>query len=223
MLRAAVCARRKLRRNAGCERRCRCVAVVVALVLCFGARPGADLRELPSFQAAKARRLVWQHPAPALHPFTPCRRGEAGQMSIVKVLNTLTGVAHYTGLERTGVTRAELACAVCAGEVLRVRNGWFASPSAPPDVVRAVRVGGALTASSVAQLRELWTIADPQLHVRVRSTAGRLSSPEGGAALDRQRDSATACACTIDTIELKSTVSAFTPTVLSKIASVTGS
>lgn len=108
-------------------------------------------------------------------------------MSIANVLNTLSGVAHYSSFERAGIERRALSRAARSGEVIRARNGWFASTAAPADVVRAVRVGGALTGASVAQLHGLWTIADPLLHVRVRSTAARLSAPQGGAALDRER------------------------------------
>ncbi|MET0853496.1 MAG: DUF559 domain-containing protein [Microterricola sp.] len=108
-------------------------------------------------------------------------------MSLASILATLGGVAHYSSLEFAGVSRAEVAAAVRAGEILRVRNGWFACPGAPREVVGAVRVGGALTGASVAALNGLWTIADPVLHVRVSSSSARLSAPGGGSPLQPKR------------------------------------
>jgi very-short-patch-repair endonuclease len=63
------------------------------------------------------------------------------------------------------------------GAILPVRGRWFQVPDAPEDVVRAVRVGGTLTAASVARLEGLWLMDDDRLHVRVPSTASRLGSP----------------------------------------------
>jgi len=61
---------------------------------------------------------------------------------------------------------------------MRVRQGWVALPSADPEVVGAVRVGGALTCTSVLRRRQVWTAHDHHLHIRVRPTASRLSSPQ---------------------------------------------
>ena len=70
---------------------------------------------------------------------------------------------------------------------MRVRRGWFAGPSTESEVVRAVRVGGALTAGSVAKSRGLWLLDDPMLHVRVASSAARLRSPDDASMrLDRE-------------------------------------
>jgi very-short-patch-repair endonuclease len=88
------------------------------------------------------------------------------------------GVANYRQLEIGGVTRAGAASALRSGAIWRVRNGWFAVPGTPGDVVRAARVGGSLTGASVARLHGLWLLADPILHVRVARTASRLASPE---------------------------------------------
>ncbi len=99
------------------------------------------------------------------------------------VVAALGGVAHYSGLERAGVGRAAVAAALRRGEVFRVRNGWFACPGAPAELVRAVRVGGALTGASAASFHGLWSIADSRLHVRVRSTTGRLVAPDGSGPL----------------------------------------
>ncbi len=87
------------------------------------------------------------------------------------------GVANYRQLESAGVPRAQVALACRSGRVWRVRNGWFAVPETPADVVRSARVGGSLTGASVARLHGLWLLADPLLHVRVAPTASRLASP----------------------------------------------
>ncbi|MFF2493857.1 endonuclease domain-containing protein [Agromyces sp. NPDC058064] len=60
---------------------------------------------------------------------------------------------------------------------MRLRRSWYSVPDAPDEVVRAVRVGGAATAASVARIEGLWVHDDARLHVRVPRTAARLKSP----------------------------------------------
>jgi len=83
----------------------------------------------------------------------------------------------YRVLDELGVSRRAVKAAVADGKLVQVRERWFAVPDAPDDVVRAVRVGGSLTAASVARLEGLWVREDARLHVRVPSSAGRLWSP----------------------------------------------
>lgn len=87
------------------------------------------------------------------------------------------GVAPLAMLDAAGVSRVTLRQALAQKRVLPVRRGWYGVPDAPPAVVRAVRVGGALTASSVAGLHGLWLLDDARLHVRVAGNASRLRSP----------------------------------------------
>jgi len=97
------------------------------------------------------------------------------------------GALPLAELRDAGCIRPAVDADLAAGRLIRVRRGWFATPDAPPDVVRAVRVGGALTASSAARLHHLWLLDDPLLHVRVPATASRLRSPSDvSAALDRE-------------------------------------
>jgi very-short-patch-repair endonuclease len=98
--------------------------------------------------------------------------------SIASTLERAGGVLPSSALNAAGFAHHDLAHAVRRGEVARVRRGWFAAPSADDAVIRAVRVGGALTAGSVAKLRGLWLLDDPMLHVRVPSSAARLRSPD---------------------------------------------
>lgn len=97
------------------------------------------------------------------------------------------GVLRASGLRSTGLTEAEIRDAVRLGGLIRIRRGWYGVPPVDPQVVRAVRVGGSLTAGSVAAGRGLWLLHDPRLHVRVPSTAARLRSPDDAATrLDRE-------------------------------------
>ena len=106
--------------------------------------------------------------------------------SVVAHLRSNDGVLPYSALERAGFSRGAVRSAVQDDLIVRVRNGWFAVPDAHPEVIAAVRVGGTATATTVAKLHRLWVADDDRLHVRVRHSTGRLSSPENRAvALDR--------------------------------------
>ena len=91
-------------------------------------------------------------------------------------LTELGSVAYRTDLLAYGVTPFELGCARHDGRIVRVRRGWYALPDAPFDLVRAVRVGGSLTAVSAAIALLLWTLDDGLLHVSVPHNGGRLRS-----------------------------------------------
>jgi very-short-patch-repair endonuclease len=83
----------------------------------------------------------------------------------------------------------QLSAAVDDGRLIRVRQGWYASPDAPHDVVRAVRVGGSLTSLSATSLTPIWTPPDSYLHVAVPRNASRLRAPHSSSRpLARQRD-----------------------------------
>ena len=107
------------------------------------------------------------------------RSGHTRIMSAVAAhLRSHSGVLPYQALEDAGFGRDSVRAALRAGFIERVRNGWFAVPDAQRDLVRAVRVGGTATATTVARLQGLWVHDDGKLHVRVRHSTGRLSSPE---------------------------------------------
>jgi very-short-patch-repair endonuclease len=76
------------------------------------------------------------------------------------------GVVDAAGLRALGVSRSGLDRALRAGTLRRIRRGWFATPAAHPDIVRAVRAGGALSCVSALRLRGAWVL-DRELHVRV--------------------------------------------------------
>ncbi|GAA2037353.1 type IV toxin-antitoxin system AbiEi family antitoxin domain-containing protein [Agromyces tropicus] len=115
-------------------------------------------------------------------------------MSAATVVRAHGGALPYRALDEFGVSRAAVASAVRRGRLVQVRERWFAVPDAPVDVVRAVRVGGSLTASSVARLEGLWVRDDPLLHVRVPRSAGRLWSPSpDGPRVPLDRDAHRVC------------------------------
>ncbi|MFE5669978.1 endonuclease domain-containing protein [Agromyces sp. NPDC056523] len=97
--------------------------------------------------------------------------------SVATHLRSHDGVLPFSALERAGFTRSDLRSAMQDDGIIRVRNGWFAVPDAHADLIAAVRVGGTATATTVAKLHRLWVADDDRLHVRVRHSTGRLSSP----------------------------------------------
>lgn len=107
---------------------------------------------------------------------------------VIRFIRANGGALSYRELDAGGIPRAAVSAAVSAGAIERVRRGWFATTDAPRDVVRAARVGGAVTAASAARLDGVWLLGDPLLHVRVTSSTGRLRSPDASdEPLDRRR------------------------------------
>lgn len=101
--------------------------------------------------------------------------------SITNTVAALGGVACLSQLASHGVSARRAGAAVRRGELVRLRNGWFALPTADDDVKRVVHIGGQLTAASRLAKLGLWTMPDERLHVSVASDATRL------------RDAHTAC------------------------------
>ena len=85
------------------------------------------------------------------------------------------------------MTHHSIARAVARGELLRLRRGWYATPTAAPLAMRAVTVGGVATSLSATEVIGLWTPPDSTLHVAVPSNASRLR----GAASQRSRPGTT--------------------------------
>jgi len=80
-------------------------------------------------------------------------------------------------LLRAGYSRRQITRAVAAGELLRVRNGHYARPGAPPRVLQAVRIGGIAGCVTAAKLLGLWVDEGNFTHVRMRREASRPRSP----------------------------------------------
>ena len=85
-------------------------------------------------------------------------------------------VATRAELRSLGITPYELTAAVRAGEIVRVRRGWYAHPKADDRIVRVVRVGGRLACVSALRFHGIWAVDDGRLHVHVPESASRLRS-----------------------------------------------
>lgn len=110
-------------------------------------------------------------------PSIETRRMTARSVDPARFIRANGGVLPRLALDQAGVGGGALQRGIANGDVLAVRRGWYGVPDAPPEVVGAVRVGGSLTAASVARLHGLWTLDDAILHVRVAGSASRLRSP----------------------------------------------
>lgn len=95
-------------------------------------------------------------------------------MDIIHDIASRGGLAATHELHAAGWTKRQLAAAVAAGIIVRVRQGWYASPTTPDLRQRAVRVGGRLTCASAVHDLGLWDIPPARLHVSVDRSASRL-------------------------------------------------
>ncbi|WP_375401478.1 type IV toxin-antitoxin system AbiEi family antitoxin domain-containing protein [uncultured Amnibacterium sp.] len=71
-------------------------------------------------------------------------------------------------LLRAGETHADLTHSVRSGLLLRPRQGHYAMPDAPSELIRAVKLGGLATATTAAQHCGVFVAPDNRLHVSVR-------------------------------------------------------
>ena len=98
----------------------------------------------------------------------------AGQMSrhisarIAKsaAMAFLHGIARYSDLLKTGLRRDDIRRLERLGRIGRVRRGWYAAPGSPPEVIRAVRIGGVLSCVSALRYYGVWVPPTNQLHIR---------------------------------------------------------
>lgn len=65
---------------------------------------------------------------------------------------------------------------VRAGDLIRVRQGWYCLPTTPPPMQEAVRVGGRLSCISGCEFHGLWVRPSSILHVEVGPNVSRLRS-----------------------------------------------
>lgn len=87
------------------------------------------------------------------------------------------GLAATYELLQDGHTRRDIAAAVAARTVVRVRQGWFASRDIHPAIHQAARVGGRLGCVSALALHGVWVPGVDELHVTVAAHACRLRTP----------------------------------------------
>jgi very-short-patch-repair endonuclease len=84
------------------------------------------------------------------------------------------GIVHRAHLHRAGATRYAVQAALQRGDLVRIRRDWVAERGCPPDLLRAVRIGGRLTCVSAAQHLKVWVIDDDRFHVAASPSASRL-------------------------------------------------
>lgn len=76
-----------------------------------------------------------------------------------------------------GYGQTLLRYAVHAGDIIRVRKGWYCRPDLPAELQQAARVGGRLACVSAARYHGLWVPGHPgPLHVQVSPEACQLRS-----------------------------------------------
>lgn len=98
--------------------------------------------------------------------------------SIDDDMHRLGGVALRRQLLAAGHTEYRLRQAVDLGALQPVRRRWLAGAGADPTALRAVSLGGRLTAASALRSHGVWVADDRELWTSVSPTAARL--PELG-------------------------------------------
>lgn len=87
------------------------------------------------------------------------------------------GVSSRAQLLQAGSTDRAIRRAVAAGELRRLRPGWYATPTADADVARAVASGGAASCITALAALGVWVPHDHRVHVRrTRRLRGELAS-----------------------------------------------
>ena len=76
-----------------------------------------------------------------------------------------------------GVSPRRIAAMTHAGQLVRVRQGWYVLPHIDDELSAAARVGGQLTCTSALARHGLWVLASDGLHVAVNRTACQLRDP----------------------------------------------
>ena len=77
-----------------------------------------------------------------------------------------------------GWSGRQLSRAVHRGELIRVRQGWYATPDLATPLQEAFRVGGRLTCSQAGRLLGLSVRDTPRVHVAVPAHSSRLRRPD---------------------------------------------
>lgn len=102
------------------------------------------------------------HPlAPAPHP----------------IVSNYGGLVATHELLRAGCSSRQLSRLVAIGELVRVRQGWYALPDLERTLQGAARVGGILGCVSAARAHGLAVRPSERMHISVRHASARLRSP----------------------------------------------
>jgi hypothetical protein len=77
----------------------------------------------------------------------------------------VSGVVSTAELRSQGLNKRAIAVAVSQGRLQPIIRGWFATPSAHPEAVRAIRLGARAGCVSALSVAGAWVPPDPGLHV----------------------------------------------------------
>jgi very-short-patch-repair endonuclease len=100
-------------------------------------------------------------------------RLDTAVLSIVRATRAAGGVTRTRDLALLGHSPYDIRAAVERGQLVRVRRGWVASPSADPLLVGAARAGVVLTCVTQARRLGLWVLAEnSRPHVGAPSHSG---------------------------------------------------
>jgi very-short-patch-repair endonuclease len=92
--------------------------------------------------------------------------------SVADAIRLHGGICHISRLSTDGISADRLQRAAAGGEVTRVRTGWYLASTPHPNLVTAVRAGGAVSCVSALRLRGVWAIESGTLHLRMRRGTG---------------------------------------------------
>lgn len=100
-----------------------------------------------------------------------------GMNALQHTIRSLGQLAATHELYARGHGKKRLRRAVHAGEIIRVRKGWYACPELSFELQQAARVGGRLASVSAAREYGIWVPGQPgSLHVEVAPGACQLRS-----------------------------------------------
>lgn len=90
----------------------------------------------------------------------------------------LGGLAATHELHASGFGRETLRLATRAGEIRRIRKGWYILPDTASAIADCVRVGGRATCATAIEHEGLWLVDHPsEVHVAVAPHACQLRDP----------------------------------------------
>ena len=86
---------------------------------------------------------------------------------ILRSIGRRGGLAATHELAADGFGRSAIAHGLAAGQVIRVRQGWYSRADMAPNLVAATRVGGRLSCASALDAMGIWVVMDGRTHVAV--------------------------------------------------------
>jgi len=84
-----------------------------------------------------------------------------------KLAHVSNGLFSARELRAHGFSTRAIRASLASGTLSRLRRGWYATPSTPPDLLTAGRVGGRLSCLAALRIQGCWVPAIDDLHVRV--------------------------------------------------------